>query len=196
MAFAISRRKIRFFCLVAPNVIPTFEVFEIGEENMSTAIIKPEWSFITITLMVLGFILFWPLGLAMLAYILWGERFGGTSEKAERWVNKQRGNWKSRRGHPGGSFSPRFRHGSGNAAFDKYREEQLDRLNKERQRLDEEVHQFQGFVENLRMARDREEFDRFMRDRSNNQSSKTIDGDIEDYVSERKGSKSRKSRKD
>ncbi|MCF6302778.1 MAG: DUF2852 domain-containing protein [Devosiaceae bacterium] len=163
---------------------------------MSTAIIKPEWSFITITLMVLGFILFWPLGLAMLAYILWGERFGGTREKAERWVNKQRGNWKFQDGRSSHSYSGRFRQGSGNAAFDAYREEQLDRLNKERQRLDDEVNQFQGFVQNLRMARDREEFDRFMRDRSDNQSSKTIDGDMEAYTSERKSSKSRKSRKD
>ena len=39
---------------------------------MNTAIIKPQWGPLTIALMVLGFVVWWPLGLAMLAYILWG----------------------------------------------------------------------------------------------------------------------------
>ena len=37
---------------------------------MNTAIIKPQWSPLTIALMVLCFVSFWPLGLAMLGYIL------------------------------------------------------------------------------------------------------------------------------
>ena len=36
--------------------------------------IRPAWTPATIGLMVLGFVMFWPLGLAMLAYILWGDR--------------------------------------------------------------------------------------------------------------------------
>lgn len=164
---------------------------------MSTALIKPEWSFITITLMVLGFIIFWPLGLAVLGYILWGERYGGSSEKAERWIHKQQGNWKSRGNHPRRSHSRRSRSVSGNAAFDAYREEQLDRLNEERRRLDDEIHQFQDHMRNLSMARDREEFDRFMNERGNNQSDTppTLDGDMDEYSSAGKTSKSRKSRK-
>jgi len=133
---------------------------------MNTALIKPEWNFITITLMVLGFILFWPLGLAVLAYILWGERFGGSAEKAERWIHKQKGTWKHRSRHYRRGYQNRS---SGNAAFDDYREEQLRRLDEERRRLDEEIQQFHDFVRNLRMARDRDEFDRFMRDRGANQ---------------------------
>lgn len=128
---------------------------------MSTAIIKPQWSPITIALMVGGFILFWPLGLAMLAYIIWGEKFGGSADKAERWVNRQRDHF-GRRNHSG--YGRGF--GSGNAAFDAYREEQLKRLEEERRRLDEEVEAFHEHMRNLRMARDREEFDRFMRDRN------------------------------
>ena len=126
---------------------------------MNTAIIKPQWSPLTIALMVLGFIVFWPLGLAMLAYILWGEKFGGSAERAEQWVSKQKA-WcnGSRRGH---GFSR-----SGNVAFDQYREEQLRRLEEERRRLDEEINEFQDYMRNLRMARDREEFDRFMRERN------------------------------
>jgi len=130
---------------------------------MNTAIIKPEWSFVTIALMVLGFIIFWPLGLAMLAYIIWGEKFGGSADKAERWVHKQK-SWAGKCGsHNHGRWHGR-RNSSGNAAFDDYREDQLKRLDEERRRLDEEVEAFQEYMRNLHMARDREEFDRFMRD--------------------------------
>lgn len=129
--------------------------------TMNTAIIKPEWSFVTIALMVLGFIIFWPLGLAMLGYILWGERFGGSAEKAEAWVKSKKQWAKGCRNQRHG-----YRHSSGNAAFDDYRGEQLKRLEEERRRLDEEVSEFHDYMRNLHMARDREEFDRFMRNRT------------------------------
>jgi hypothetical protein len=133
---------------------------------MNTAIIKPQWGPLTIALMVLGFIIWWPLGLAMLAYILWGENFGGSAEKAERFVNRSR-QWAQgcgSRGHRFGGGMGGF--SSGNAAFDEYRTEQLRRLDEERRRLDEEVNAFHEHMANLRKARDREEFDRFMRERN------------------------------
>lgn len=132
---------------------------------MNTAIIKPQWGPLTIALMVLGFILWWPLGLVVLAYIVWGENFGGSAEKAQRFMHKgrvfaqnygPRGNWRSQG----------FHQGSGNAAFDDYRAEQLRRLEEERNRLDEEINAFHEYMANLRKAKDRDEFDRFMRDRS------------------------------
>ena len=133
---------------------------------MNTAFIKPQWGPVTIALMVLGFVIFWPLGLAMLAYILWGEMFGGSPEKAEAWMSKSKA-WcrdQNYRHHSHGNW----RQSSGNAAFDEYRAEQLKRLDEERKRLDEEIHAFHEHMRNLRMARDREEFDRFMRDRNGN----------------------------
>ena len=134
---------------------------------MNTAIIKPQWGPLTIALMVLGFVIFWPLGLAMLAYILWGEMFGGSAEKAEGWIKQkkawcQNNNYRQHGGHGN------WRHSSGNAAFDDYRAEQLKRLDEERKRLDEEIGAFHEYMRNLRMAKDREEFDRFMNDRNGN----------------------------
>ena len=134
---------------------------------MSTAIIKPQWGFLTILLMVLGFIAFWPLGLAMLAYIVWGEYFGGSAERAQGFVNKQRV-WAREHCGPNARHRHGFSHSSGNAAFDDYRAEQLKRLEEERRRLDEEIAEFHEYMRNLRMARDREEFDRFMQDRRGN----------------------------
>ena len=132
---------------------------------MNTAIIKPQWSPLTIILMVLGFIVFWPLGLAVLGYILWGEKFGGSPEKAQAywnkgcsWVgaNKPR-QWTNNRSYTMNS--------SGNAAFDEYRAEQLKRLEEERARLDAEIDAFHEYMANLNKAKDREEFDRFMNER-------------------------------
>jgi hypothetical protein len=136
---------------------------------MNTAIIKPQWGPLTIALMVLGFVIFWPLGLAMLAYILWGEMFGGSAEKAQGWINQKKA-WcqDNNYRHHGGRGN--WRHSSGNAAFDDYRAEQLKRLEEERKRLDEEIGAFHEYMRNLRMAKDREEFDRFMHDRNGNRS--------------------------
>lgn len=131
---------------------------------MNTALIKPEWSALTIALMVLGFIIFWPLGFAVLAYILWGEYFGGSKERADAWLKEQKHAFKAKRGQHGSYCSTHS--ATGNAAFDEYREEQLKRLEEERRRLDEEREAFEEYLANLHKARDREEFDRFMRERS------------------------------
>ena len=131
--------------------------------EMNTAIIKPQLSPVTIALMVLGFVVFWPLGLAMLAYIIWGEKFGGSPEKAQAYWNKGRSWCSSNKGqfrsHRYASTS------SGNAAFDDYRAEQLRRLEEERARLDAEIDAFHEYMANLNKAKDREEFDRFMNER-------------------------------
>ncbi len=128
---------------------------------MSTAIVKPQWSPMNIFLMVLGFVFFWPLGLAMLAYILWGEHYGGSSEKAEKWMKKQKHKMRGCGGGRHGRFSA-----TGNAAFDEYREAEIRRLEEERLRLEQEREDFEEFLRNLHMARDREEFDRFKADRT------------------------------
>jgi len=145
---------------------------------MNTALIKPEWSPLTIALMVLGFIIFWPLGLAVLAYILWGEYFGGSKERAERWFSEQKHSFKTHKKGCGKSY----RSGrTGNAAFDDYRDEQLKRLEEERQRLEEEREAFEEYLANLHKARDRDEFDRFMRERGSRRDEHRNDGDHPQY---------------
>lgn len=132
---------------------------------MTTAIIKPQWSPLTIALMVMGFIIFWPIGLAVLAYILWGEKFGGSPEKAQAYFNKGREWCAPRHRHHGWHHNRYASTSSGNAAFDDYRAEQLKRLDEERARLDAEIEAFHEYMANLNKAKDREEFDRFMNER-------------------------------
>lgn len=94
-----------------------------------------------IALMVIGFILFWPIGLAILGYMTWSGKL-------------MRG-WK----HGCGRHSRR-RHSrpTGNTAFDDYRAETL-------KRLEEEQEAFQSFLDRLRRAKDREEFEAFINER-------------------------------
>ncbi len=96
------------------------------------------WTPLAVAALVLGFIVWWPLGLAVLAYILWG---GDVDTTVKHTVDQFR--------------TP----SSGNAAFDDYKKETLNRLEKEQAA-------FAEFVEHLRRSRDREEFEKFMAERA------------------------------
>ncbi|MBO9100419.1 MULTISPECIES: DUF2852 domain-containing protein [Rhizobium] len=125
-----------------------------------SALIRPEWTPATIALMVLGFVVFWPLGLAMLAYILFGDRLRGF----KRDVNQAADGMFSGFRRNGRRYRQQFN--SENVAFDDWRQAELDRLDQERRRLDETRADFDNYVRELRRAKDQEEFDRFMRDRT------------------------------
>ena len=95
-----------------------------------------------IAAMVLGFILFWPVGLALLAYMIWSKRMFTGSCRAKR------------------HEMPRHRFtSSGNTAFDAYKAETL-------RRLEEEQDAFEAFLQRLREAKDKAEFDQFMDERA------------------------------
>lgn len=114
---------------------------------------RPAW----IAVMVLGFILFWPIGLAILAYLIWSGRMGcGRNGEFNRWQQRMTDKWDrkmERWGRDARGFAS-----SGNAAFDEYREETL-------RRLEEEQREFREFLGRLRKAKDKQEFDQFMTDR-------------------------------
>jgi hypothetical protein len=109
--------------------------------------------------MVIGFMVFWPLGLAMLAYIIWGDRLDGFKRDVNRVTDgvfagcRRRSSWKAHRG-------------TGNVAFDEWREKELERLAEERRKIDETLREFDEHMRELRRAKDQEEFDRFMASRS------------------------------
>jgi hypothetical protein len=52
-----------------------------------------------------------------------------------------------------------MRASSGNAAFDEWRDAELARLDEERKKLDEMRKEFDQHMRDLRMARDRKEFE-------------------------------------
>jgi hypothetical protein len=109
---------------------------------------KPAW----IALMILAFIVWWPLGLATLAFLIGSGRMAC-------WKGRGMSRWHF---GPGNTRSAgtwwRPEPSSGNRAFDEYRNETL-------QRLEEEQREFHDFLGRLRMAKDKAEFDQFMAQR-------------------------------
>jgi erythromycin esterase-like protein len=90
-----------------------------------------------------------PLGLVISAYLIWsgkmlccGFGFGPRRDESYRPAVAE---W-------------REPHASGNRAFDQYRADTL-------RRLEEEQREFREFLEQLRSARDKAEFDQFMTER-------------------------------
>ncbi|MBZ9676642.1 DUF2852 domain-containing protein [Mesorhizobium sp. ES1-1] len=139
----------------------------------TSALIRPAWTPATIALMVIGFMVFWPLGFAMLAYIIWGDRLEGFKRDVNRatdgiFAGCRRGSDKAARW---GNGSAR----TGNVAFDDWREKELERLNEERRKLDEMLTQFDEYARELRRAKDQDEFDRFMANRNKSSAPTTTD---------------------
>ena len=124
-----------------------------------SAMLRPDWTPATIALMVLGFVVFWPLGLAMLAYILFGERLQGFKRDANRKADGMFAGCRRAKSR----YSTHFT--TGNVAFDDWRTKELKRLDEERARLEAMREEFEDYARELRRAKDQEEFDRFMADR-------------------------------
>ncbi|MCG7521207.1 DUF2852 domain-containing protein [Ruegeria sp. Ofav3-42] len=96
-----------------------------------------------IAAMVLGFIFFWPVGLALLAYMIWSKRmFSKSCSRRKTWHSHM------------SAMKP-----SGNSAFDAYKSDTLARLEREQQ-------DFEAFLRRLRDAKDKAEFDQFMDERA------------------------------
>lgn len=89
--------------------------------------------------MVLGFVFFWPVGLALLAYMIWSGKIACKNKRMSRNLHVS--------------------HSTGNSAFDAYRADTL-------QRLEEEQKNFEAFLQRLRDAHDKVEFDQFMEERA------------------------------
>lgn len=103
---------------------------------------RGKWAWITA--MVLGFIFIWPVGLALLAYMIWGKQMFARSCNSRRAHDRTWG----QRTQP-----------TGNHAFDSYKAEAL-------RRLEDEQHAFEAFLQRLRSSKDKTEFDAFMDERA------------------------------
>ena len=148
---------------------------------------KPAW----IALVVVGFLVCWPLGVLALGYTIGSRRMGcwrghgGYGYGSDRWgpdrwqdhmerfqqkmadkmervqARMQRAQERMQRhaarwaGAGTGYGRP-----SGNRAFDEYRDDTL-------RRLEEEQREFMEFLDRLRHAKDKAEFDQFMNERRN-----------------------------
>ena len=120
---------------------------------------KPAW----IGLMIVSFIMWWPLGLVVLGYLVGSGRMTcwahGGGERWQRRMERMQERMERMQSAAERWGGARRYHGtSGNRAFDEYRAETL-------RRLEEEQREFMEFLDRLRHARDKAEFDQFMAER-------------------------------
>src|SRR2546421_8248990 len=109
---------------------------------------NPAW----IALTVVGFLIWWPLGLVALGYLVGSGRLA-------RWTGCGARHWQHHtHDNPGGWWGMRSS-STGNRAFDEYRAETL-------RRLEDEQREFKEFLNRLRHAKDKAEFDQFMTERA------------------------------
>ena len=138
----------------APNANPTVSPKEgmmdwaRGAERWLDNRGRKAWIIATI----LAFIFAWPVGLALLAYMIWSKRMFNRS--CGHSSTDRGGPWSRAHSHFGGHFRS-----SGNAAFDAYKAETI-------RRLQDEQEAFEAFLQRLRDAKDKSEFDSFMDDRA------------------------------
>jgi hypothetical protein len=112
---------------------------------------KGKWAWIAA--MVLGFVFFWPVGLALLAYMIWGKQMFARS------CGQRRHDDTNHHAHHWGRHAYRAGQATGNHAFDSYKAEAL-------RRLEDEQEAFETFLQRLRNSKDKTEFDAFMEERA------------------------------
>ena len=116
---------------------------------------RGNWSGLNIAAMVLGFIVFWPVGLFMLYWILKGRSVQDLPRGIRRnWSKVSRG-WH-------GTDSYREGDRGDNVVFNEFQQTQYDRIREIKDEIKERSRRFSEFRANARRRADEEEFNRFM----------------------------------
>jgi hypothetical protein len=123
------------------------------------------WHPVEMLAMVLGFAVWWPIGLAVLGYKMAQKKGIPLPDVVE--MARERFNGFARGFRPEERRRWRPFETSGNAAFDEWRKTELEKLEEQRRKLDAAEREFAEHMDNLRRARDKEEFERFMAARGN-----------------------------
>ena len=126
---------------MTPVATATTQTSQLGWFSRAEAWLDSKGKGAWIAAMVLGFIFIWPVGLALLLYMIWSKRMFSKSRSMT---------CGRRRMHTMTS--------TGNSAFDSYRDEMI-------RRLEDEQKSFEEFLQRLREAKDKSEFDQFMDER-------------------------------
>lgn len=92
---------------------------------------------------ILAFVACWPVGLALLGYLIWSKRMFSSRHCHDRRA----------------MYRQSYTAPTGNSAFDAYRAETL-------KRLEDEHSEFLDFLRKLREAKDKAEFDQFIEGRN------------------------------
>ena len=114
-----------------------------------------KFSPLSIAAMVMGFILFWPIGMFILFWTLAGRTLSELANLMQSMWGKMSTVWEDRDG-----FS--FESDSENVVFRDYQRTQYDRIREIKDEIKERSRRFAEFKADVKRKQDQEEFDRFM----------------------------------
>jgi hypothetical protein len=120
---------------------------------------RGRWRPHEVAAMVVGFVAFWPVGLFLLG---WKKGWLGIDRLMSRFEADPLAPGTGPAG--GGGWRDDLSRSSGNSAFDAHKNAELQRLEEEYARLAQKQRDFEAFLVRLREAKDREEFERFVRE--------------------------------
>ena len=115
---------------------------------------RGNWSGFNIAAMVVGFVLFWPIGLLILYWIARGRSVKDLPAGIRRQWSKFSGQWQHGDGVGAGS--------SENVVFNEFQQTQYDRIREIKDEIKERSRRFAEFRANAKRRADEEEFNRFM----------------------------------
>jgi hypothetical protein len=124
---------------------------------------RPAW----IGLLIVSFFVFPPLTLVIIAYLIWTGRMGfklGQNGAPGQWQSQ----WQNRMQQRARSWGCGGNRSSGNWAFDEYRDDMI-------RRLEDEQQEFRDFLDRLRRAKDKAEFDQFMAERGRRRDEQAVE---------------------
>ncbi len=122
------------------------------------------WTPFGIGMMVLAYIMFWPLGLVLTLWMVSGRHVidlpraigetvsGWFPRRGEGWTRSE---WRNECAGRGRS--------SGNSVFDDYQQTQYDRISEIKREIKDTWNRFRDFRHDEQRRQERDEFDRFMR---------------------------------
>lgn len=120
---------------------------------------RGKWRGTHIAAIVLGFVFFWPVGLALLVWVASGRDIRDLPEAARQLYARVSGKLP----RPGARVGAT----TDNVIFNEYQQAEFDRIREIREEIADRRRRFAEFRESARRRADQDEFDRFMHDSPN-----------------------------
>lgn len=113
------------------------------------------WSGINITAMIIGFVVFWPVGLLIMFSNMSGRDVKDLPQEIRGKWSSLTANWSRNESFSRSDYSD-------NDVFNEYQQTQYDRIHEIKEEIKARSRSFREFRENLRRRANEDEFNRFM----------------------------------
>ena len=130
-----------------------------GKRNHKCKNKRSNWSGLNIAAMVVGFVLFWPIGLFILYWIMTGRSVQTLPQEVRKLWARLTGH-----GYLNEPFNFAEADNSDNGVFNDYQQTQHDRISEIKEEIKDRARRFTDYRKDVKRRADKDEFDQFMGD--------------------------------